>query len=317
MERMNSTSQPPLVSVIINCYNSERFLKEAIDSVYAQTWARWEIILWDNASTDHTAEIAQSYDSRLRYFRAERNTPLGQARNLAFARATGDFIAMLDSDDVWLPETLEMLVGGMKDDQREYAVCYGGVYRISADGREIGRMIPAARRGNLFPQFLRQFDIIPCASMVRRSILLESGHGFEESLTTSEDVCFFLTLAVDHPFYSLGRPVARYRIHEGALTNRSIGRWADEWEFTIEKIIASRPQVEREHKSAVRHMRARIDYYRARNLMHEGERSAARRVLRRNVGVDVRFFVLFALAMLPAPLWNAAHAWYHKRSQFS
>ena len=61
-------NKDPLVSVIINCYNGERFLKEAIDSVYAQTFSDWEIILWDNASTDNTAEIAMSYDDRLKYF---------------------------------------------------------------------------------------------------------------------------------------------------------------------------------------------------------------------------------------------------------
>jgi len=85
----------PKISVIMNCYNGARFVKEAIDSVYAQTFKDWEIVFWDNASTDGTAEIARSYDSRLRYFRAERNTPLGRARNLAMERATGDWIAFV------------------------------------------------------------------------------------------------------------------------------------------------------------------------------------------------------------------------------
>ena len=57
----------PKISVIINCYNSEVFLREAIDSVYAQSFKDWEIVLWDNASTDKTSEIAQSYDSRLKF----------------------------------------------------------------------------------------------------------------------------------------------------------------------------------------------------------------------------------------------------------
>jgi glycosyltransferase involved in cell wall biosynthesis len=316
-DTVNATSPFPLVSVIINCYNGERFVREAIDSVYAQSWPSWEIVFWDNASTDGTGEIARSYDQRLRYFRAEHNTPLGQARNLAFAQARGVFVAMLDSDDVWLPDTLQKLVTGIDDDEGEYAVCYGGVYRIDAEGREIGRMVPKARRGNLLADFLRQFDIMPCAAIIRRAVLVDSGHEFDVSLTTSEDVCFFMTLAADRPFRSLAECVARYRIHEGALTNRSIARWADEWEYTLEQIKAAHPGIDRVHRSGFRHLSARIDYYRARNLMRQGDRAGARGLLCRNVTVDLRYLVLFLVSLLPSSAWNLVHTWYHRRSQFS
>jgi glycosyltransferase involved in cell wall biosynthesis len=315
-EPVKAQEGTPLVSVVINCYNGELFLKEAIDSVYAQTWPRWEIVFWDNASTDGTSEIAHSYDQRLRYFRAERNTPLGEARNLAFAQAGGEFIAMLDSDDVYLPDTLSRLVAGMGDRQTEYAVCYGGELHIDAAGRQIGEARPEAMRGNLFGPLLHHFTIRPCASMVRRSILIESGHGFDLSLTTSEDYCFFLTLAADHPFQSLSHHVSRYRIHEGALTNRTISKWADEWEYTLVKIRSSHPGIERKYSSGFRDALARVDYYRARNLMHNGQRAAARKLLRRNITVDMRYLALFLISLLPMKFWEVAHSWYHKRSQF-
>ena len=317
LEKLNATRQPPLVSVIMNCFNGERFLREAIDSVYAQTWPAWEIVFWDNASRDNSGDIARSYDDRLRYFRAERTTPLGEARNLAFARARGEFIAMLDSDDIWLTNTLERLVAGMQDAAREYAVCYGGVRRINVEGQEIGRRVPKARRGNLFGDFLHHFDIMPCASMVRRSVLVENHHGFDPSLTTSEDVCFFMTLAVDHPFHSLPECVACYRIHEGALTNKSISQWADEWKYTVMQILDSHPGIDDRYRSGFRHILARVDYYRARHLMHSGDRSGARRLLQRNITVDSRYLGLFLILMLPPKVWDLAHSWYHKRSQFS
>ena len=71
----------PLVSVIVNCFNGERYLKEAIESVYAQSYDNWEIIFWDNASTDGSAKIAKSYDKKLKYFLAEKTVCLGEARN--------------------------------------------------------------------------------------------------------------------------------------------------------------------------------------------------------------------------------------------
>ena len=98
--------QKSCVSIIMNCYNGEKYLREAIDSVYAQSYKHWEIIFWDNASTDRTSQIAQSYDSRLRYFRAKVNTHLGPARNMALEKAKTTYIAFLDSDDIYLPNTL-------------------------------------------------------------------------------------------------------------------------------------------------------------------------------------------------------------------
>src|SRR5450755_3635344 len=94
------------VSIIMNCLNGERFVREAIDSVYAQSYSDWEIVFWDNASTDKTGEIAQSYDSRLRYFRADQTVPLGPARNLAIQRARGEWVGFVDYDDLSMPDRL-------------------------------------------------------------------------------------------------------------------------------------------------------------------------------------------------------------------
>ena len=100
-------SQTPLVSIIMNCYNGEKFLKEAIDSIYAQTYSNWEIIFWDNASTDDSACIAKSYDDRLKYHLAQETTPLGEARDLALKKINGKYISFLDCDDIWLPKKLK------------------------------------------------------------------------------------------------------------------------------------------------------------------------------------------------------------------
>ena len=99
----------PLVSIIINCFNGEEYLREALESVISQTYKNWEIIFWDNQSTDKSAEIFKSYqDSRLKYYLASSHTKiLYEARNYALKKATGDFIAFLDADDYWLPDKLE------------------------------------------------------------------------------------------------------------------------------------------------------------------------------------------------------------------
>ncbi len=112
-----------LVSVIINCLNGEKFLREAIDSVYAQTYNNWEIILWDNASTDKTAEIGQSYDSKIKYYKSEKVIPLGDARNKALKQCKGEFIAILDCDDIWAPDKLEKQIPLFKESSIGLVFC--------------------------------------------------------------------------------------------------------------------------------------------------------------------------------------------------
>ena len=106
----------PLVSILMNCYNGEKFLEEAINSVLAQTYKNWELIFWDNQSTDQSAYILKSYnDPRLKYFLAPEHTDLGGGRAEAFQYLTGEFIAILDTDDIWLPQKLEKQVPLFED----------------------------------------------------------------------------------------------------------------------------------------------------------------------------------------------------------
>ena len=107
MIKKNKIDNELLVSVIMNCYNGEKYLREAIDSVYSQTYKDWEIIFWDNASTDRSAEIAKSYNSKLKYFRGEKTIPLGAARNKALEKCSGDYVAFLDCDDLWMEDRLK------------------------------------------------------------------------------------------------------------------------------------------------------------------------------------------------------------------
>ena len=98
----------PLVSVIMNIRNGAAFLREALDSVMAQTFTDWELIAWDDCSTDNSAQIVAEYqDLRVRYFLSPDETPLGKARDNAIRQATGEWLAFLDQDDLWTSTKLE------------------------------------------------------------------------------------------------------------------------------------------------------------------------------------------------------------------
>ena len=120
----------PRFSVIMNAYNGARFLKQALDSLLAQTCADWELIFWDDRSEDQSAAIFERYrDPRFRYFRAAERTGLGEARNQAVRHATGEWLAFLDQDDLWLPEKLAKQVLIMSR-QPEVALVYTNYWKL-------------------------------------------------------------------------------------------------------------------------------------------------------------------------------------------
>ena len=105
------------VSVIINCFNGEKHLNKCIQSVIDQTYIDWEIIFWDNQSTDNSKNIINFFnDKRIKYYYASTHESLYSARNFAIEKASGKFIAFLDTDDFWLPLKLETQVKIFADD---------------------------------------------------------------------------------------------------------------------------------------------------------------------------------------------------------
>ena len=99
------------VSILMNCHNGEKYLRQSLDSLLQQTYKNWEIIFWDNQSTDKSASIFKSYnDNRFKYYLAENYTDLGKARDLASRYLDGEYIAFLDVDDLWLPKKIEIQI---------------------------------------------------------------------------------------------------------------------------------------------------------------------------------------------------------------
>ena len=126
----NQKNNQSLVSVIMNCYNGESFLHESIKSVLFQTYENWELIFWDNRSNDKSAEIFKSYnDKRFKYYYTSKHTLLSEARNEAIKRASGEFIAFLDTDDFWEKDKLELQMPLFDD--LKVGVVYGNVFCIN------------------------------------------------------------------------------------------------------------------------------------------------------------------------------------------
>lgn len=217
----NDSDPIPTVSIVMNCYNCSRYLKEAIDSVYSQTFDDWEIIFWDNLSTDSSSEIAKSYNQKLRYFCGKKNVPLGHARNYAIEHARGEYVAFLDCDDTWLPTKLEKQLRVFENDQNVKLV-FSDCNIVNKQHNIINTSfsIQTPYRGHIFNELLSHYSFIPLVTvLVSRSIFEEVGT-FDNDYEIAEEYELFLRIAQKHPFDFIDEPLANYRVHDSNWSHK-------------------------------------------------------------------------------------------------
>jgi glycosyltransferase involved in cell wall biosynthesis len=236
---LSAYKSEPLVSIIINCYNGGKYLKQAIDSVFSQTYKNWEIIFWDNHSQDNSAEIINSYkDKRIKYFYSPRHTILGEARNIAIKKASGEWLAILDCDDIWYKNKLYAQLREIKDD---VGMIYSRVkLRYEGSGYDLlktksvnNRIYPKFKRlpsGDIFSELLYEC-FIPCPSVLIRKDLFFKVGAINKSLRVAEDYDIFLKIARISKVIALDRVLCIYRIHDNNLSN-------DNYESTFQESLA-------------------------------------------------------------------------------
>lgn len=209
---------PPTVTVLIPVYNSERYVREAIDSVLGQTFPDFELIVVDDGSTDRTAEIlASARDPRLRILRNPRNSGQTPSLNLGLDAAQGRYIARLDADDVAAPRRLEKQVAFMER--------HPGVGLLGTAVRLIG---PAGNSGGMW--VLPQEDLqirwrsllanpfMHPSVLIRSEILVQNGLQYDERFRISQDYDLWTRLLRHTRGANLGEPLVSYRVHKAGLT---------------------------------------------------------------------------------------------------
>ena len=134
-----------LVSIIMPSFNTAKFIEETIDSVLAQTYTNWELIIVDDCSTDNTDEVVAKYtDSRIRYLKNEKNSGAAVSRNRALREAKGRWIAFLDSDDLWTADKLEKQIRFMEENKYSYS--YTNYVEIAEDSTPLGIKVTGPKR---------------------------------------------------------------------------------------------------------------------------------------------------------------------------
>jgi glycosyltransferase involved in cell wall biosynthesis len=210
----------PLVSVITPTYNAEAFISETIDSVRAQSYENWEMILVDDASSDATVNILKEYaakDTRIKVHKLQTNSGAAIARNTAIEKATGSYIAFLDADDLWKPEKLSKQIAFMQE--KDIAVSFSSYELMDEEGKSLGKMIKALSKVN-FSKMLKSNYVGNLTGIYNAEQL---GKVYMPNIRKRQDWALWLTLIKKvGAAYSLEEPLARYRVRENSISSNKL-----------------------------------------------------------------------------------------------
>jgi GT2 family glycosyltransferase len=220
---MEDHEHAPTVSILTPAYNAEAFLTDSIESVRQQTFTDFELLVVDDGSTDGTAALAARYaacDPRVRLSR-QRNLGLAAARNAALARARGRYVALLDSDDIWMPTYLAAQIG-ILERRPDLAILSANAFNLGGqwDGQPL---LPAGHlREIALLDLVRAEDSVSILTVFRREVADRLG-GWDTAFTRSEDYDFWLrALASGFRLAVNPQPLAFYRRHVNSLSSNEL-----------------------------------------------------------------------------------------------
>jgi len=250
------------VSVIMNVHNGEEFISEAIESVINQTYNHWELIVWDNSSTDNTYTIVKSFkDERIIYFKSDIFDKLYTARNKAIDVSNGDLITFLDADDIWLPNKLEVQSNIMKDGEIDF--CYSNFFQINKNSRKT--FPPKAYYSNLpsgkiYKNLLKNYNVGILTLCLRKKSLIKFGISFDPRYSIIGDMVFVLKLSEIGNCYASQNCLACYRTHQGNLSKKNVLMQVNEmrlWFYELRKFGKWNQSIYKSLENLTNYQRAR------------------------------------------------------------
>ena len=232
-------TSPPLVSIVMPNFNKGPFIGEAIQSVVDQSHENWELIVIDNNSLDESLETIRSYtasDKRITALVHESTGNPGAVRNAGLAQVKGDFLAFLDSDDLWLPSKLERQLAFMQE--RNAALCTTGTEIINEGGRATGAYLPAMGTAD-WDQMLVENVVSTSAMMIDRR---QCPNVIFPSLRYCQDYATWMGLVQKgHLVHILSNPLTKHRIRASSFLPEKLQKARYRWRVYREVLGISRP----------------------------------------------------------------------------
>ncbi|MEZ9158456.1 glycosyltransferase family 2 protein [Vibrio lentus] len=278
------------VSILMNAYNAESYLKEAIDSIYAQTYKNWEIIFIDNCSTDGTENIAKSYDSKLKYYRTDINIPLYSARNFGLKFATGDYLAFLDTDDLWYRDKLDLQVNVVLKTGAKFV--YSNYHTLKESNGKIklrhNHILP---HGKVLPDLFEHYCIGLVTILMEIDYLRSNNIEFRDQFQIVGDFDMSIQYAKSCDIAVVQSPTAVYRLHSNNLSFKESDKTFKE--LIILKDLYSNDPCLIDYQDL---LDEKINYLEVKSYILQGKRLIA---LKKIKNVNKGKFKLFLAALCP------------------
>ena len=234
-----------LISVIINCYNGEEYLSLAIDSVLAQTYENWELIFYDNCSTDNSKKIFLDYkNEKFRYYKSDKLIKLYDARNNAILKANGDFYAFIDVDDLWVPDKLKLQLDTFKD--KEVGFSCGNFKLIderkknNKTSTQIFDFIPS---GFVIDNMFSKYFIHMSSLVIRKNAYDSLKIGFNSNYTIVGDLDLVVRLNLKWKLSSIQKPITYYRYHGNNTGNKESHLISTELKLLYDDLLNNYPLI--------------------------------------------------------------------------
>ncbi|MDD1673932.1 MAG: glycosyltransferase [Methanomicrobiales archaeon] len=261
------------VSVIIPVYNGEAFLTDAIESVKAQTYTDWEIIAVDDGSKDRSPSILHEYGTELPgRFRliTQENQGISPARNRAIGVSYGEYIALLDSDDVWFPEKLQFQVG-ILEKREGVAMVYSDCTKVNWQGKVIRTSCfeKPPLRGLVFQELLLSNCIPSSSTLIRKSVLQEVGL-FNPAYRIAMDYDLWLRIASKYPIEVIDHSLIQYRVHPRGISSNRAEMIHEDLDIT-EMWLQQRPNLREQLADGLYEKQRNFCYYMFLHHLHSVE----------------------------------------------
>jgi len=288
----------PLVSILMNCFNGERYLREAIDSIISQSYSNWELIFWDNQSTDNSKAIFNEYqDSRLKYYLAPEHTDLGGGRARAFQYLTGDFIAILDTDDVWLSHKLESQLKLFADPEVGIVISDTLFFNESDERPLYGNLYPP--EGYVFKELLVEYFVSLETLMLRKTFVERLSIGFDPDFSFVADFDLVLRTARISKLAICREVLAKWRVHETSDSWQSSISFPMEREKWIDKQISIDANFAKEYQLEISKLHSKNLLSMAAISLLDSRRIEALRLVLKTNFKDWRSYAIIVLCFIP------------------
>ena len=218
----------PYISVIVNCYNGEKYLESCLNSIVNQNYKDYEVIIWDNASTDNSKKIVKKFkDKKIKYFRHPIKENLYMARNRAIEVSSGQLIAFLDCDDWWDCNYLSSREKFFNNN--DYDVFYNNVLSFYEKNNKFKKYKNySLPNGKIFDFLAKDYFIIISGSIIRKKVFDKIGK-FNSKFNIIGDFEFIMKASKIFNFHGLNEPLVNYRVHEDNFSKRNTDIFYEEF----------------------------------------------------------------------------------------